>query len=212
MDIGTALTLGFLWLLFSLISGKKKYREGQRPKASQSRPESDTTLRAQLPLPLPPPSVGHLPHADPSQREGFRLESLLKELAQTLDQSSGPLGRAPDTRLPSAEESEEGISLETPAQVVSRELPVTREERVLVDRDDEAEQVEARRIAAAEARSGPLTRPDHFTFDQRIRQEPADHTATAGFRADKLRQAVVWREILGPPLGLRDPSGPGNQV
>lgn len=211
MDVGTALTLGFLWLLFSLFSGKKKYREGQRPQAPQSRPASDTAHRAQLPLPLPPPSVGRVPHADPTQREGFRLESLLRELAETLDQSSGPLGRAPDIRLPSAEESEEGTSLETPARVVSRELPVTREERLPVDQDDEAEQVEARRIAAADARSGPLTVADHFTFDQRIRREPADHTATTGFRPEKLRQAVIWREILGPPLGLRDPSERGNQ-
>jgi hypothetical protein len=212
MDIGTALTLGFLWLLFSLLSGKKKYREGPRPNAPQSRPESDSTRQAELPLSLPPPAAGRGPHADPTQREGFRLESLLRELAQTLDQSSGPLGRAPDTRLPSAEESEEGISLETPTRVVSRELPVTREERLPVDQDDAAEQVEARRIAAAEARSGPLTVADHFTFDQRIRQEPADHTATTGFSSEKLRQAVVWREILGPPLGLRDLSGGGGEV
>jgi hypothetical protein len=211
MDIGTALTLGFLWLLFSLISGKKKYREGQRPKASQRRPASETTGRAQLPPPLPPPSAGRVAHADPTQREGFRLESLLKELARTLDQSSGPLGRAPDTRLPSAEVSEEGTSLETPARVVTRDLPVTPEERLPVDQDDEAEQVVARRIAAAEARSGPLTVADHLTFDARIRQEPADHTATVGFSSQRLRQAVIWREILGPPLGLRDSTGRGNE-
>jgi hypothetical protein len=207
MDIGTAVTLGFLWLLFSLFSSKKKYREGPRPRAPQNRPPADATPQPQLPLPLSPPSGGRVSHADPTRREGFRLESLLKELARTLDQSSGPLGRAPDVRLPSAEESEEGTSLETPVEVESRDVPMVRKERLPVDQDDEAEQIAARRIAAAEARSGPLTKADHFTFDQRIRQEPADHTGTTGFTAAKLRQAVVWKEILGPPLGLRDSSG-----
>jgi hypothetical protein len=211
MDVGTALTLGFLWLLFSLFSGKKKYREASRSKAPQNRPESDTARQAQLPLPLPPPSASRSSHADPTQREGFRLERLLKELAQTLDQSSGPLGRAPDIRLPSAEESEEGASLETPARVVSREFPVTREERLSVDQDDQAEQVVARRIAAAEARSGPLTVAEHIAFDERIRQEPADHTATTRLSSHQLRQAVIWREILGPPLGLRDVGGRGSE-
>jgi hypothetical protein len=199
MDLGTAITLGFLWLLFSLFTGKKKYREAPKPK--QPKPPTGSTSRAQLPLPLPPSTPGA--HHDPTQREGFRLETLLKQLAQTLDQSAGPLGRAPDIRLPSAEQSLEGESLETPTRVVSRELPVARGERLPVDQDDQAEQVVARRIAAAEARSGPLTAADHLTFDQRIRQEPADHTATAGFSSQRLRQAIIWREILGPPVGLR---------
>ena len=207
MDIGTALTLGFFWLLFSLFAGKKKHREA--PRTGVPRSDAETHGRSQQPLPLPPSAPGRGSQVDPTQREGFRLETLLKELAQTLDQSSGPLGRAPGVRLPGAEESEEGTSLEAPARVVSREDPVTRKERLPVDQDDEAEQIEARRIAAAEARSGPLRAADHVAFDQRIRQEPADHTATPTFRAEKLRQAVVWRELLGPPLGLRDPDREG---
>jgi hypothetical protein len=206
VDIGTALTLGFLWLLFSVFRGKKKYREAAHRRPPPSRPESGADRQSQLPLPMSPP-VGGAAHADPTQREGFRLETLLRELAQTLDQSSGPLGRAPDIRLPSANVSDEGTSLEMAAEVESRDVPVVRKERSPVDQDDEAEQIVARRIAAAEARGGPLTQADHSTFDQRIRQEPADHTATIAFTAEKLRQAVVWREILGPPLSLRDSSG-----
>jgi hypothetical protein len=202
MDVGTAITLGFLWLLFSLFSGKKKYRDAPRPKA---RRQSQTTSaqQPQLPLTVSTSAAGRPAHSDPTQREGYRLETLLKELAKTLDQSSGPLGRGPDAPLPTAEESEEAVSLEGPAQVVSRELPVARGGRPEVDQDDEAEQVAARRIAAAEARGGPLTVADHLTFDSRIRQEPADHTATTAYSSSKLRQAVVWREILGPPKAFR---------
>jgi hypothetical protein len=205
MDIGPALTLGFVWLLFSILSGKKKDREAPRRKPPQD-PDPRGAPQTQLPLPLSP-RVGRDAHPDPTQREGLRLETLLRELAQTLDQSSGPLGRAPDVRLPGSDESVEGPSLEISPQVESLDVPAVGKERLPVDQDDEAEQVVARRIAAAEARSGPLTQADHSTFDQRIRQEPADHTATRGFTVGRLRQAVVWREILGPPLGLRDPSG-----
>ena len=46
----------------------------------------------------------------------------------------------------------------------------------------------------------PLTKADHVKFDSQIRQEPADHTATRGYTPEELRRAVVWREILGPPV------------
>ncbi len=58
-------------------------------------------------------------------------------------------------------------------------------------------------MAAAEAQGKPLTKADHRAFDERIRQEPADKTATKGYTARQLRDAVVWREILGPPVSLR---------
>jgi hypothetical protein len=73
-----------------------------------------------------------------------------------------------------------------------------------VDQDDEAERVVARRLKAADARLAPRTRADHTAFDARIRPEPADHTAVAPSRAERLRHAVVWREILGPPVSLRE--------
>jgi hypothetical protein len=79
---------------------------------------------------------------------------------------------------------------------------------VTVDQDDEAERVIARRVADAENRIGGRTKADHLAFDQRIRQQPADKTSTSGYTARKLRQAVVWREILDPPVSLRDSVDP----
>jgi hypothetical protein len=78
-----------------------------------------------------------------------------------------------------------------------------RPQRATGDQDDEAAQLVARRLAAAEARATPLTAADHRRFEQRIRQEPADKTATRALTAEQLRHAVVWREILGPPVSLR---------
>ena len=73
-----------------------------------------------------------------------------------------------------------------------------------MDQDDEAEQIVARRLQAAEAHGAPRTRADHRAFDERIRQEAADKTAVAASRARRLQQGVIWREILGPPVSLRE--------
>jgi hypothetical protein len=140
--------------------------------------------------------------ADATQREGSQLEALLRELGRTLEQGSGPVGRAPDRRLPPAEEVEEPASLEVAPEVQSLERDPKRQARVEVDQDDEAERIVARRMAAAEAQGKSLTKADHRAFDERIRQEAADKTATNGYTTRQLRDAVVWREILGPPVSL----------
>jgi hypothetical protein len=199
VELGPLLLLGLGWLVVNALR-----------KAGSQPPDSETTSR---PRPRPPVArpprvpVRTLPApsgADATQREGARLEQLLRELGRTLDQASGPVGRAPDRRLPSAEEFEERDSLEVAApDVQSLETDPRRGERSVVDQDDEAERVAARRIAAAEANAAPLTRADHKVFDARIRQEPADKTATRAYTTKQLREAVVWREILGPPVSLR---------
>jgi hypothetical protein len=165
---------------------------------------------------------------DPTQREGSRLEQLLRELERNLEQAGGlprpkpEAQRAPEIqrkpeiqrrpeviRLPQAEEVEERVSLEEPEKVMSLETQVLRPSRPRYDHDDTAEEIARRRIAAADARSGELTRADHARFDQRIRQEPADHTAVRRYTPAQLRDAIVWREILGPPVSERDSPGPG---
>jgi hypothetical protein len=107
--------------------------------------------------------------------------------------------------LPEAEDVEERTSLEEEENVVSLETEVTRPARPRYDHDDAAEEVARRRIAAAEARSGELTKAEHLRFDQRIRQEPAEHTAVRRYTPAQLRDAIVWREILGPPVSEREP-------
>ena len=199
MELGPLLLLGLGWLVVNALR-----------KAGNQPPDSETTSR-----PRPRPPAGRPPQVpvrtlpapsggDATQREGARLEQLLRELGRTLDQASGPVGRAPDRRLPPAEEIEERGSLEVTApDVQSLETDPRRGERAVVDQDDEAERIAARRIAAAEANAGPLTRADHKAFDARIRQEPADKAATRAYTTKQLREAVVWREILGPPVSLR---------
>jgi hypothetical protein len=185
MDFDAVLVLGALWFLFNLVTNLK--RKSQPPAQPQARDPVG-----------PPPSSS----VDATQREGSRLEQVLREFERALDQT-GPTGRRASFPLPDAEEVEERESLETEPEVVSLERDVRRVPRREFTQDEDAEQLVARRITAASARDAARTKADHVQFDSRIRQEPADHTATRGYTAQELRRAVVWQEILGPPVSLR---------
>jgi hypothetical protein len=194
MDFNGLLLLGFLWLVANLLG---RARGASRPKPRQL-PEPRL---ARQPGPTPLQRSGE----DPTQREGSHLEGLLRELERTLEQAGEPVRRPPPSSLPEAEDVEDRTSLEEPENVVSLETEVTRQPRARYDHDHAAEEVARRRIAAAEARSGELTKADHLRFDQRIHQEPAEHTAVRRYTPAQLRDAIVWREILGPPVSERDP-------
>ena len=196
-----AVGFGILWVALNLLRRKTgSSGPGARPPTSRPQPRPHAVRL--------PPSTG----ADPTQREGARLEDLLRDLGRTLEKASGPRGKASGPRgrpasapLPPAEEAEERATLESNSpEDRSLEEEVRRPERKVVDTDEEAEAIAARRIAAAEANARPLAAANHEAFDARIRQEPADATATGGNSMRRLRNAVVWREILGPPVSLRE--------
>jgi hypothetical protein len=203
MDFGGLLVLGVVWLLFNLLGrGREESRPKPRsaPQPPQSRPYGSTASH---------------PPVDATQREGSRLEQLLRQLEQNLEQAGAPReapARLPVPPLPNDEDVEDRQSLdEEPVRVVSLETEVKRPARAAYDQDTGAEALVLRRIAAADARSGPLTKAGHKAFDALIRQEPADHTAVRRYTPAQLRDAIVWREILGPPVSERDPRGaPGS--
>ena len=158
----------------------------------------------QAPMPRPP-------GPDASQREGERLEGLLRGLQGRLEQAgAGTRGKttivikrpapAPEPvrrrskpgrpRPPEPAETVEAASLEAP-----------------VDREAEAEALERRRLEAVAARNEELTDSDHAAFEARIREEDAagrSRTAARRLTPGQLREAIVWNEILGPPVGLRE--------
>jgi hypothetical protein len=204
VEVGPLVVLGLMWVVLNALR-KAGSKPPNRPGTPPARPPSPTRPDATRTAVVRPKALsGGAARPDATQREGVKLEELLRELGRTLDQARGPAGRAPDRRLPPAEDVEERRSLETTApEVGSLETEPARGERAVVDQDDEAERVIQRRLAAAETNLTPLTDADHQAFDQRIRQEPADKTATRAYTAKQLRDAVVWREILGPPVSLR---------
>jgi hypothetical protein len=90
------------------------------------------------------------------------------------------------------------------AEVVSLEQEVRRAPRREFTQDDDAENLVQRRILAAAARDSAKPIVDHRKLDPRISKQPTDQTATRAYTAEQLRHAVVWREILGPPVSIRD--------
>ena len=186
MEFNGLLIMAAVWFLLSLIG--KAQRKPQGP--TQPEPRE----------PMPPRPVPQSP--DATQVEGSRLELVLRELQRSLEEAAQPEQWKPQS-LPPAEEIEERESLETEPEVVSLEHEVRRPVRRLVDQDDDAGQIEDRRIQAAAARDHARTKADHAAFDQRIRVEPADHTAARAYTVQQLRDAVVWREILGRPVSER---------
>ena len=122
-------------------------------------------------------------------------------------QERGPLGRHSRTGLPSAEEVEENESLEGRSLEIEESLEVVddrpaRRQRHEVDSDEGAEAVVQRRIQEAEARNRPLNAADHRRFDARVRSAEPVVESTPGIARSRLQNALVWREILGPPKSM----------
>lgn len=144
----------------------------------------------------------HLP--DPSEEWRREIERLLGIEGGP---ERGPLGRPSPVGLPEAEDIEERESLEIEPEVVSMEPPPVRRERPVRVQDEEVLPVLRRRLEVAEMRGRGRDLADHRRFDQRIRETaPAPAPASAAGRRGRpsLRQAVVWREVLGPPVALRE--------
>jgi hypothetical protein len=127
---------------------------------------------------------------------------------QVAQDDRGPLGRHSQTRLPSAEEVEElatfdeGRSLEDTETVEGFDADRSRRTRVRVDADEQAEAVVQERLRAVQARNQPHQAADHRAFDQGIRAGGPAAMPALRFTNDRLREAFIWREILGPPKAL----------
>jgi hypothetical protein len=186
--------LGFGWIVFAgfLLWVLQVLRAG-----------GQGTVRRGPQAPMPQP-----PGPDASQREGERLEELLRQLQGRLEQTGAttrgkttivvkrpgpvaePVRQRPKPARSKATDSTEAASLEAP-----------------VDREAEAGAIERRRLESVAARNRELTDADHAAFEARIREEDAASraaTAARRLRPRQLREAFVWNEILGPPKALRE--------
>jgi len=190
MELQGLIIFAAVWFIVGLL-GKAGNKNRRPPTVPRPRP----------PRPMPPQHG-----MDPTQQEGSRLELVLGEFQRALE-NAGEQQRTPAPSRPRYQDLEEGRSVETEPEVISLEGAVSRPGRRRVDQDDEAEQIVARRLKAAAARDAARSPVDHSAFDERIRQQPADHTATRGYTPKQLRDAMIWREILGPPVSLRGEAG-----
>jgi hypothetical protein len=172
-------------------------REIERVKQEMQIERPDAVHR---PLPAPRPGSKPLAARRPSP----------PKRPQVAQDERGPLGRHSQTRLPSAEEVEElttfdeGRSLEDTESVEGFDADRSRRTRLRVDTDEQAEAVIQQRLKAVEARNQPHRDADHRAFDQKIRAEGSATSPKLQFTSDRLKEAFVWREILGPPKALED--------
>ena len=187
------------WGALSFFGKLAQQKRGEPPQEQRPKPRARGQARRPVATPKPrhrgtDPGEGEAPE-DEWRREIERL------LGVRTGPEYGPVGRQSRAGLPEAEEVEERTSLEEDREAVSLETLDARSERQVEDFDDEAEAVLARRLAVAEARTSGRTLLDHRRFDEAIRA-PAP-AAPSGRKRPGLRQALVWREILGPPVALR---------
>lgn len=172
--------------------------EIERVKQQNQQPSRPEPLKRPAPPPrLPPKPVQSKPL--PSRRPPPPRR---KEVVQD---ERGPMGRRGRMELASAEEVEErtsleGGSLEQPESLEN--FDDAHRHRPVLDQDDDAEAVVQRRIEAAEARNREHREVDHRAFHARIRGGAAAPGAAQRYSPAKLREAVIWREILGPPKAL----------
>ncbi len=217
------IVLGVIYFILNLISRAKR---GTRPGESSAEPRVTTSPtgapseaaslesilrqieavkqqkgRAQPGL-RPPPQARSAP-----QINSRPAPPKLREAAQD---DRGPLGRTSRTRLDPAEEIEDRTSLEDEGALVAerrlRNIEVFEERpgRVVEDRDEAAAMIAQRRIDLAEARNRPHAAPDHAAFDQEIRKPEQPAPSRQRPTLANLREAMIWREILGPPKALQD--------
>src|SRR5215210_3034843 len=172
MEFSGIVVLGAAWFLLSLLGRSR----------GKNRPSPGSTARPELPRTIT---------VDPTQREGKRLELLFRDFQRSLEQAN---------KAAAAAEGETIESLGLEPEVTRTEGDVTRLGRVEVDQDDLAEQVAARRISAAAARDTIATKADRTKVNPPVRQEVADKTAARHYSAQQLRDAMIWREILGLPV------------
>ena len=185
--IGGLIVVVIIWIIGSVFEQKKK-QEQRRRQARQ----------------VPPPAVDVEPvsaeprsgRPDPSQREGSRLEQVLRELnpelADLAEQASRASRKQPQARRRTYSER--------PARRAERP-PVIAAEETKSDFVAKAEAAIARRRQVAAEHIRDRTDQDHESFHRLARREMTASVHPAAV-PPSLQQAIIWREILGPPKAL----------
>jgi len=183
-DLGGIVVLLLIWLVGAFFDQKKKQERKRRQAAARKQPPvivEPVSLEEleEPPRPARPPQPERAPLPDATQREGSRLEAVLRRLDPELAESMGKARREKRPRPPAP----------------AKRRPVPAE----LDFMGKAEAAVARRLQVADARVGGRTEADHDRFHDAIRQPAIKAGHIARFPKARIREAIVWSEILGPP-------------
>ncbi len=205
MEISPLFVLLVVWWLFGLLTSGKR--------GKQRRDQRGTRPGAPAPAPLPP---ARAEGADPTQQEGSKLERIMREFERALEETSQQ--RQPTADAEPSWDAQEEWEVEEPEsrsleqfepEVRSMEDDFFRPEREVVVLGGDQDALQAGRVAYAESRNRAMTAADHQRFDARIRAPQApvpsvEADAPPDERLLRLRQAIIWREVLGPPVAMQD--------
>ncbi len=205
---GLGIFVFIAYLVFALIGRAVRERGGASQEAAQARARAAARARAErlARAGVTRPAEGRDHGTSATQVEARQLEELLRGLGGLVERPEGPVAvEEPEHDGPEEAYSLEGTSLEGESWDPAR----ARDDRPEVSEDDSAATLVQARIDAAALRSGALGPADHVAFHRKLAvAEPAklirlEARRPAGdLTLAELRRAVVWREILGPPVAL----------
>ncbi len=209
-NFGGIAVLVLIWIVGMVFDKKKK--EARRRKQMAQRG---------TPLSIDPEPVSAEPRAqlpDASHRGGGKLEQVLRQLNPEF---AALAERAlAQTQQQTATEGKPEVMVRQPAEpfaaalddgddfMAKAERAIAQRSREPAGRDDvddfraKAERAIARRRLVAEEQGRERTAEDHDVFHQAVRRPDEPEPKAVSAEAPTLEQAIIWREILGPPRAM----------
>jgi hypothetical protein len=190
-ELGPIIGLGIFYFILSLLG-----KLGQRGKEA-----GQGGARDRAPRPVPQRAPGTAPTT---------LEDLLAEMRGELDRARTKEPIEPEWEVEDEEDRYAEPEYQRPEESPTWNAPVSEENASwnealdLQNLDDQAAEAAQRRIRDAEARNREWQLADHKAFDIKIRAPAVVRTdATREAARVRLREAIILREVLGPPKGLQ---------
>ncbi len=206
-DVIIGILMVVFWLVSSLAArfGKKKARSGEG--------ESEDAMPSVPPV---PPVPGHRPQSRPQRPAAPAAGSFQKALQNLAEQMGMEVEVAPAEAPVASEHSRTAsehrrTALETHATLSERTATASEHRRTASEARRTASEtaftLPEHQLTASEHRRGDLRRPRPTAagMPQRRRRSEFSQRLAADLRGGQgsLARAIVLREILGPPVGLR---------
>jgi hypothetical protein len=191
-ELGPIIGLALFYFVLSLLG-----KLGQRGKEA-----GKGGARNRAPVPVAQRAPGSAPTT---------LEDLLAEMRGELDRARGKEPIEAEWEIDEDEDLYQEPQYQRPEESPTWNAPVSTENTSwnealdIQNLDDQAAETALRRVRDAEARNREWQLADHKAFDIKIRAPAPERTdLTRAAAHQRLREAIILREVLGPPKGLQE--------